>query len=84
MTEFTENRDSENLELKEQNSQAENHKLRPGEFLLTAIQAILINKHMPKGYKLETEEMYLKSEDISRFNGRKRKATVKDINLRTL
>ena len=41
-----------------------NNAQKIGHFILTPLEAILLNKKMPPGYKLETEEIYLKSLEI--------------------
>src|SRR5262245_34099015 len=54
--------------------------INPGEYLLSALQAMLLNKKMPFGYKLELEEVYqksslenLKNQKINSAVGKKRK-----------
>jgi len=47
--------------------------LKQGEFMLSYLQALLINKQLPKGYKLELEEVYIKTaEQNTNFIGKKR------------
>jgi hypothetical protein len=66
------------------NNQAEDQQLRQGEFMLTYLQVLLINKKMPKGYKLELEEVYVKTaEQANNFIGKKR-AMVSFILLNTI
>ena len=56
-----------------QNNQADSQQLRQGEFMLSYLQVLLINKKMPKGYKLELEEVYVKTaEQVNNFIGKKR------------
>ena len=51
----------------------DNQQLRQGEFMLSYLQVLLINKKMPKGYKLELEEVYVKTaESSNNFIGKKR------------
>ena len=47
--------------------------LKNGEFLLTPIETLLINKKMPFGYKLDIENNILKSKEISKTNNTKKK-----------
>lgn len=47
--------------------------LKQGEFMLSYLQALLVNKKLPKGYKLELEEVYTKTaEQTNNFIGKKR------------
>ncbi len=47
--------------------------LKQGEFMLSYLQALLLNKKLPKGYKLELEEVYIKTaEQNNNFIGKKR------------
>ena len=48
-----------------------------GQYILTPLQSILINKKMPFGFKLETEENTLKSIEVSRNQIKKSKNSVK-------
>jgi hypothetical protein len=70
---------SNSLELKEPSETEENHHLtqppetKLGEFMITNLQALIINKLMPVGVKLELEETYLKSAEVKVFIGKKRK-----------
>jgi hypothetical protein len=60
--------------------------IKPGEFFLSALQALIVNKRLPNGYKLEPEEIYLKGLDeeskkieiVNKQNmvGKKRKGNV--------
>lgn len=59
------NLNSNNVEQKEE--------LKLGQYILTPLQSILINKLMPLGYKLETEENILKSLEIPKNQGKKYK-----------
>lgn len=55
------------------NNQVDNQQLKQGEFMLSYLQALLINKKIPKGYKLELEEVYVKTaEQANNFIGKKR------------
>ena len=52
----------------------QNVKLAPGEYLLTPLQVLLINKMLRAGFKIELEDQYLKSTGTSHnFVGKKRK-----------
>lgn len=59
------NLNSNNVEQKEE--------LKIGQYILTPLQSILINKLMPLGFKLETEENILKSLEIPKNQGKKYK-----------
>ena len=59
------NLNSNNVEQKEE--------LKLGQYILTPLQSILINKIMPLGFKLETEENILKSLEIPKNQGKKYK-----------
>ena len=59
------NLNSNNVEQKEE--------LKLGKYILTPLQSILINKIMPLGFKLETEENILKSLEIPKNQGKKYK-----------
>ena len=48
-----------------------------GQYILTPLQSILINKKMPFGFKLETEENTLKSIEVSKKKIKKSKNSVK-------
>lgn len=39
----------------------EGENLKPGQYLLSTLEAIMINMKMPKGFKLETEENVIKA-----------------------
>ena len=43
-----------------------NNKIKIGQFMLTPLEAIIINKKMPKGYKFELEENVKKSLEIGK------------------
>jgi hypothetical protein len=51
--------------------------LKPGEYLLTPFQALLINRALSYGIKLESEENYIKSTEIIRQPTKKQKVNVK-------
>ena len=59
------------------NNQNKNEELGIGQFILTPLQSILINKKMPFGFKLETEENIFKSMDTSRTQTKKSKNSSK-------
>ena len=43
------------------NNQENNEELKIGQYILTPLQSIILNKKIPFGFKLETEENILKS-----------------------
>ena len=57
------------------NSQEPKEDLKLGHYMLTPLQSILINKKMPFGFKLETEENILKSLETSKNSTKKVKNT---------
>ena len=59
------------------NNQNNSEELGIGQFILTPLQSILINKKMPFGFKLETEENILKSIETSRNQIKKNKNSSK-------
>ena len=62
--------DRENIQKNENDSKLE---LKIGQYMLTPIQSILLNKSMPKGYKFESEENLLKSIDTMKNQSKKNK-----------
>ena len=54
-----------------------NHKsvieLKEGEFIFTPIETMIINKKMPLGFKLDTEENIIKSNEFVKQNINKKK-----------
>jgi hypothetical protein len=58
-----------------------NAELRPGHFLFTPLQSILINKRMPDGFKLESEENLVKVHESAKPSTKKPKTSVNYINL---
>ena len=48
------------------NNQEANEDLKIGQYILTPLQSIILNKKMPFGFKLETEENILKSLETSK------------------
>ena len=54
-----ENNNNNNL-----NSVVNKIKLKSVEFMLTPLETLIINKKMPFGYKLDTEENIIKSKEI--------------------
>ena len=42
--------------------------LKSVEFMLTPLETLIINKKMPFGYKLDTEDNIIKSKDIAKKN----------------
>ena len=57
------------------NNQEKNEDLKIGQYMLTPLQSILINKKMPFGFKLETEENILKSLETTKAQVKKNKNT---------
>ena len=75
------------LNLTEEKAEIEpSEQIKPGEFVLSALQALIINKRLPNGYKLEQEDIYLKgleeearkieNENKQNMVGKKRKGNV--------
>ena len=62
--------DRENIQKNENEPKLE---LKIGQYMLTPIQSILLNKSMPKGYKFESEENLLKSIDTMKNQSKKNK-----------
>ena len=58
-----ENNNNNNL-----NSVVNKIKLKSVEFMLTPLETLIINKKMPFGYKLDTEENIIKSKEIIKKN----------------
>jgi len=50
--------------------------MKEGHFMLTPLQVLMINKKMPKGYKLELEENLLKYLDTIKPPVKKTKTNV--------
>ena len=61
------------------NSPIKNEQLKFGQYYLTPLQSILLNKKFPFGFKLETEENILKSLEITRAQEKKNKQAQKNI-----
>ena len=59
------------------NNQNKNEELGIGQFILTPLQSILINKKMPFGFKLETEENIFKSIETTKIQTKKSKNSSK-------
>lgn len=53
------------------------NELKLGQYMLTPLMAILLNKLMPEGFKFETEENVLKSIDASKNQAKRSKPSVK-------
>jgi hypothetical protein len=86
MTQVQNIEESSEFKLKEENNQNGDHEdLKQGEFILSALQVLILNKRMPIGFKLEAEEVYLKTAaDIIPvtkpvLTGKKRKNNVRKI-----
>ena len=60
------------------NSPIKNEQLKFGQYYLTPLQSILLNKKFPFGFKLETEENILKSLEITRAQEKKNKQAQKN------
>lgn len=78
MTQDSEMRSNKDMRLNEESSaQNMNNELKPGEFMLTYLQVLFLNKKLPLGYKLELKDSYMKTaEQSSSFVGHKRKKAV--------
>lgn len=82
MTNLEEIKHNEKNTLIEENSENQTgDKLLAGEFFLTPLQALLLNKKLPPGFKLELEEVYLKTaadipKEPTNLTGKKRKKKV--------
>jgi len=87
MTTVEDTENQNNLNLTEEKEEIEpSEQPKPGEYVLSALQALIINKRLPKGYKLEPEEIYLKgleeesrkieNENRNNMVGKKRKGHV--------
>ena len=59
-------------------SPIKNEQLKFGQYYLTPLQSILLNKKFPFGFKLETEENILKSLEITRAQEKKNKQAQKN------
>ena len=55
------------------NSHIKNEELKFGQYFLTPLQSILLNKKFPSGFKLETEENILKSLEMAKAQEKKHK-----------
>ena len=60
------------------NNQEANEDLKIGQYILTPLQSIILNKKMPFGFKLETEENILKSLETSKNQTKKYKNSSKN------
>ena len=65
--------DKNNIE----NASFKNEDLKIGQYYLTPLQSILLNKKFPMGFKLETEENILKSIEITKQQEKKQKQAQK-------
>lgn len=62
MTQVQNVEEGSEFKLKEENKEnGDLENLKPGEFILSALQVLLLNKRMPIGFKLEAEEVYVKT-----------------------
>ena len=55
------------------NNKEKNDDLKLGQYMLTPLQSILLNKKMPFGFKLETEENIIKSLETTKNQAKKNK-----------
>ena len=82
MTNIEETKNVDNSNLIEENSENQSsNKLLNGEYLLTPLQVLILNKKLPPGFKLELEEIYLKTaadihKETTNMIGKKRKKKV--------
>ena len=60
-----------------ENASFKNDDLKIGQYYLTPLQSILLNKKFPMGFKLETEENILKSIEITKQQEKKQKQAQK-------
>lgn len=60
------------------NSHIKNEELKFGQYFLTPLQSILLNKKFPSGFKLETEENILKSLEMAKAQEKKHKQPQKN------
>jgi len=60
------------------NSHIKNEELKFGQYFLTPLQSILLNKKFPSGFKLETEENILKSLELIKAQEKKHKQAQKN------
>ena len=70
----------QNLEIEKnnlENNQEKKEELKLGQYILTPLQSILLNKKMPFGIKLETEENILKSMETAKNQSKKNKISAK-------
>ena len=70
------NTDSKSEYYKEINT---NDELKIGQFMLTPLECLIINKKMPKGYKFEPEEMLIKSIETTKISPKKIKKLTKHV-----
>ena len=70
------NTDSKSEYYKEINT---NDELKIGQFMLTPLECLIINKKMPKGYKFEPEEMLIKSIETTKITPKKIKKLTKHV-----
>ena len=60
------------------NEPLQKEELKFGQYLLTPLQSILLNKKFPSGFKLETEENILKSLELIKAQEKKHKQAQKN------
>lgn len=56
-----------------------NNELKIGQFMLTPLEGLIINKKMPKGYKFEPEEILMKSIETAKITPKKLKKIHKHV-----
>ena len=61
--------------MNEKNEMIEN--LKNGQFMLTPLESMIINKFIPFGFKLETEENIIKSVNFTPMNKKNERNSVK-------
>ena len=64
----------------EQNNPPPQEDLKFGQYYLTPLQSIILNKKFPHGFKLETEENILKSIEIIKAQEKRHKQSIKNNN----
>ena len=64
----------------DQNNPPQQEDLKFGQYYLTPLQSIILNKKFPHGYKLETEENILKSIEMIKAQEKRHKQSIKNNN----
>lgn len=69
--------DKTNIQLNEDNESNKDNNKSPTEiFNISCLQALILNKMLPPGYKLETEESFVKTTETNNYNNKKKKNNV--------